>query len=194
MLGGTEIPLERNSESENSLIPATTGSVATPETMLENSQLIAFFPIPTYSVTAVLTDVGGGADSPVESANSNGPELVGQITISGGAGDTEEDTSVLTPRSQGVLADLFPVNLTSLEADIQTLLEQVEQLGAELSSMLGRMNLSPLLMAVAITALAGEIARRGLHRPQAGPLLGSGGDAAAGWLPGLTDPWSTENL
>jgi hypothetical protein len=160
---------------------------------LDHSPFFTFVPLPVDSLTAVVTDSGGGADAALEPDYSAAPGLARQVPIEAGASDTEEDSPVFPPSSQGVLADLFPLDLTSLEGDIQTFLEQLEQLGAELSSMLGRMNLSPLLMAAAITALAGEMVRRQWHhRPQPRPLLASFAGAPAEC--GLPDPWSAENL
>ena len=187
------MPLEADPESDMGMVSPQLHSSATPAAHLEHPPVLAFIPLPLNTPKAIVMEVAGEADS----VEPDSPEAViaRQVTPAGGVSDTDGDSPAPAPapQSEGVLADLLPLDLASLEADIQTFLEQVEQLGAELSSMLGRMNLSPVLMAVAIAALAGEIARRRVHRPQRGSLLACCAGAAVEWLPGLTDPWSAEN-
>jgi hypothetical protein len=86
----------------------------------------------------------------------------------------------------------LPFNLASLERDIQAFLEQIEQLGGELSSLLARMNLAPWLMSIAVAAVAGEIVRRRLQEPHRcpQPQLAACEGASLAWFPGLTGPWS----
>ena len=117
------------------------------------------------------------------------PAAGNQGAITGGASDLDDASPIPTPRTEAVLADLLPLNLASLEADLQTFLAQLEQLGGELSSLLGRMNLSPWLMAIAVAAIAGEVARR-LQRSQHGRLLAAADGATLAWFPELSGPWS----
>src|SRR5207253_4056723 len=98
--------------------------------------------------------------------------------------------SVIPSPCPGGLADLLPLDLASLEGDIQAFLQQIEQLGGELSSLLARMNLSPLLMAVAVAAVAGELTRRHLQGPHRRPQLAACEGATLAWFPDLTGPWS----
>jgi hypothetical protein len=134
----------------------------------------------------------GGAEA-VWPDESEALPAIRQVSLVGGAGEEEKDLPIPSPRSQGLAADWLSFDLGALEGNIETFLEQVEQLGAELSSLLGRMNVSPLFMAVAIAAVAGEMARRQLQRPRHRPLLTACEGRTGAWFPSLIGPWSVEN-
>jgi hypothetical protein len=185
----TEIPFQRDDDLQKDVIPEPARFDATLETTLENSQLIAFFPWSTSFRTGQ-DDLAGEAPA-VRPGSSAGPAAVGQATIQSSASELDDDSPIPCPRREEGLADLLPFNLASLEGDIQAFLEQIEQLGGELSSLLARMNLSPWLMSIAVAAVAGEIVRRRFQEePHRRPQLAACESASLAWFPGLTGPWS----
>jgi hypothetical protein len=180
-----------DNEPQNSLVHGATRSDATRETTLENAFLVAF---PAQQITSF----AGTVDELVADAEASRPEntarpsVAVQGTFFAGASEIDDAFSTPSPRAGGLMANLLPLDLASLEGDIQAFLQQIDQLGVELSGLLARMNLSPWLVAVAVTAIAGEIARRRLQRSQHGPLLAASEGATFVWFPGLTGPWSPE--
>jgi len=185
--GNQEIPFQRDDDLQKDVIAEPARFDATLDTTLENSQLIAFFSWSTSFRTGQ-DDLAGDAPA-VRPGSSAGPAAVGQTTLQSGASEPDDDSPIPSPRGEG-LADLLPFNLASLEEDIQAFLEQIEQLGGELSSLLARMNLSPWLMSIAVAAVAGEIVRRRLQEPNRRPQLAACEGASLAWFPGLTGPWS----
>jgi hypothetical protein len=177
-----------DNELPKDIIPDPARSAAIPGGPIENAQSNDLPSLPMSFATSVVNDL-------TERAQSGGlvpldqPELAGPAALHGGATEVAEDSPMPSRPSEALLADLLPSDLASLELDLQAFLEQIERLGGELMSLLGRMNLSAWLVTAAVAAVAGEIARRQLQARR-GPLLVTGEDATFAWFPGLTGPES----
>jgi hypothetical protein len=161
------------------------------EETLASAEVVASLPSQTHSPTAFFSDAVGGAEM-VRASESQAPPTTRPVAMIGSGSEGETDSPLPSPHSQGLAADWLSLDLGALGADIATFLEQVEQLGADWSSLLGRMHVSPLLMAVTLAVLAGEITRRQRPRPRHRPLLAACEGTTGAWFPSLTGPWSLE--
>jgi hypothetical protein len=146
---------------------------------------------PEFTSLIPPADLAGQAEAGRQSS-TDGPAVSNQVVTEGGTSDVDDVAWIPSPQTEGGLADLLPMDLASLEADLKAFLAQIEELGGELSSLLGRTNLSPWLMAIAVAAITGEVARR-LQRPQR-RLLAAGDGATLAWFPDLSGPWSPREL
>ena len=188
----TQIPSGFDNERGNDTVQEPVLSAAPAETALLESQVMSFSALPTSFGAIVLNDLATEAQA-IAAGNLDAPPEVRRITSDSGA--SEADGSALPgPRSEDLLSNARPFDLAALEGDLQAFLEQIGQLGGELSSLLARMNLSPCLVAIAVTAVAGELTRRRLQGPRRAPLLAACEGANLTWFPCLTGPFSREEL
>jgi hypothetical protein len=160
-----------------------------PEIAPVNSPLGAFLVLSTSFLTGVPNDLAGAALAD-HSDDLLNRAAVADVGPQSGANEADDGLSALSPRHESSLAEFLPFDLAALEGDIQALIQQIQQLGDELGSLLARMGLSPWLTAAAVAALAGEIARRRLQGQQSRPQLGACEGATLAWFPDLTGPWS----
>jgi hypothetical protein len=184
----TEIPLQSGDEPRKDAIPEPAGSDAALEPNLQNSQRIALLPWSTSLLVRVPDDLAGETQAR-RPDGIDSPAAAGPATVQSGTSEVGADAPLPPPRHEG-LTDSLSFDLALLEGDIQAFLQQIEQLGGELSSLLARMNLSPWLMAIAVAAVAGEIARLRLQGPHRRPQLAACEGETLAWFPGLTGPWS----
>jgi hypothetical protein len=97
-----------------------------------------------------------------------------------------EPWTLPAPSAEGLPPDLVRFNAAGLEQDLQSFLDQIDQLGGELIGVLRGLHLSPWLMAVAVTAAAGEMARRRQRQWQRGLAAGDAAAAGTTWFTDLT--------
>jgi hypothetical protein len=106
---------------------------------------------------------GGPASSDRTPERSQGPVADPQPGVDADStitGATAGDALVQSPRSSDLLTDFLPLDRASLESAVDRFLGQFESLGSEFMSSPPPKGLIPLFSAIAITALASEVARQ----------------------------------
>jgi hypothetical protein len=103
------------------------------------------------------------------------------------------DLNQVLPKASGPLANFLPFDPEVLDLAVQQVVQQIDELGEDLTSLLHGMGLSPWLMAAATAAAAYEIARRQLQWSQLRQAYSSDGQGSGTvWLPDVADPSSGE--
>jgi hypothetical protein len=80
----------------------------------------------------------------------------------------------LAPLLSGLVADALPLDLRALEQGLQRFLQQLQEIGRQVIDWEQR-GLSSWVFAVAVAAIAGEVARRQLRPATTGPASRRGG-------------------
>jgi hypothetical protein len=184
-------PASNNIHASFNLPTAGVGETRTTESPASLDHANALNNRPDYAATASV-----GFDSktaamlfsrqaaPAEFQNdpiAQGREQIGlQMVRSNGAGKTpaqgadlflqtddgDESSVSGSARGAGLLGSPVPFDLDSLTREAQQFLEQVDQLGQDLASLLTQMNVSPWAVAAAVAATAIAVSRRRSRRTQ----------------------------
>jgi hypothetical protein len=87
-----------------------------------------------------------------------------------------------------LLATCAPFDSRALDVALQRLLDQLQGLAWEFSSVLAHLRGMPWFLALAVGAVACEVVRRRLHERLAGRAALAGGGGTLTWFPSLTGP------
>jgi hypothetical protein len=99
----------------------------------------------------------------------------------------ESTADAASAEQAGLLTRCTPFDAQALEAAFQRLLDQLETLAWDFSSLLARLHGTPWLAAAAVLAVTCEVARRRLQQQaRAGAALAGGAGGTLTWFPSLT--------
>src|SRR5262249_9949588 len=107
--------------------------------------------------------------------------------------DTSAQDRILPPQS-GFLAAPLATNDPTLGVAIQQFLDQLDEIGNELSRGLANSPWAAWLLAGTLSVAAIELTRRRFHRRRTRVALAGVRDESLSWVPGLPGPFSTEEL
>src|SRR5262245_24007817 len=107
--------------------------------------------------------------------------------------DTIDQVSNFPPQS-GFLAAPLATNDPPLGVAIQQFLDQLDEIGNELSRGLANSPWAAWLLAGTLSVAAIELTRRRFHRRRTRVALAGVRDESLSWVPGLPGPFSTEEL
>jgi hypothetical protein len=107
--------------------------------------------------------------------------------------DTIDQVSNFSPQS-GFMAAPMATNDPTLGVAIQQFLDQLDEIGTELSRSLAKNPWAAWLLAGTLSVAAIELTRRRFHRRRTRVALAGVRDESLSWVPGLPGPFSTEEL
>ena len=103
------------------------------------------------------------------------------------------DVAVFAPHMSGILESVVPFDREAVQAAVQQLLTQLEDLGGDAASWLARLNLSPWVVAVAVGLTACDVVRRRQQKALSGLVLTDEQGTPITWFPGLAGVWSMQD-
>jgi hypothetical protein len=195
MSGGeanTNIPFHLGNEPEQVVLLEQPRFDATPEASREDAPLVAFWSAQANPLKQPPNDLTGEVPTFLPGSINRLAAAQAAIASDGSGGD--EQSILPLPHDENQLAGLLPFHFAVLDEEIQAFLQQVEQLGRELGSLLAGMNLSAWLVAMVGAAVAGEVVRRRLHKAQRQAFFAAYESSTLAWFPSLTGPWYLEEL